>query len=201
MALFQYLSNLRGQEFCPPLEVKGLTVREVLNAAFLANPRLEAYVLDENRAVRKHMKILVDGQAIKNMENLDVAVNPTSLVLVIAFELSGIGRICADLLPKLLSGVACVVDRNANPIVVIKANHAEVGDITVDDDGHELTVYFGDNTHLHFEAWYEDDHDPEFDGEFDPEHNKWRVELVSDNILGAISEKRARFRTAFGGGS
>lgn len=58
-------------------------MREILNAAFQANPRLETYVLDDQRAVRKHMRILVDGQAIKDLEKQSDAVKPTSEVWVI----------------------------------------------------------------------------------------------------------------------
>ncbi len=40
------------------------TVRAVLDVVFAAHPRLETYVLDDQRELRKHMRILVDGHAI-----------------------------------------------------------------------------------------------------------------------------------------
>ena len=82
MAQVHFTSNLRRHVDCPSLEAEGQTVREILNAAFLANPRLETYVLDDQRAVRKHMRILVDGRAIKDLQKQSDAVKPTSEVWV-----------------------------------------------------------------------------------------------------------------------
>ena len=61
---------------------EGQTVRDILNAAFQANPRLETYVLDDQRALRKHMRILVDGLAIRDLQKQSDAVKPTSEVWV-----------------------------------------------------------------------------------------------------------------------
>jgi hypothetical protein len=43
---------------------------------------------------------------------------------------------------------------------VFPAIHPAVGDISIRDDGTELTVYIGNFTHLHF-AYFEDDLSPE----------------------------------------
>jgi hypothetical protein len=43
-----------------------------------------------------------------------------------------------------------------NPIVVFKAQSVEFGSIEVDDDDHELTVYFSDFLHQHFDCWKKD---------------------------------------------
>lgn len=69
------------------------------------------------------------------------------------FVLSAIGKLCLEVLPSRLADYDFVVSRDANPIVSIKALHPHVGDITINDDGDELTVYFGDGGHLHFNAW------------------------------------------------
>ncbi len=82
MAQVHFTSNLRRHVDCPSLEAEGQTVREILNAAFQANPRLETYVLDDQRALRKHMRILVDGLAIKDLERQSDAVKPSSEVWV-----------------------------------------------------------------------------------------------------------------------
>ncbi len=82
MAHVHFTSNLRRHVDCPSLEAQGQTVREILNAAFQANPRLETYVLDDQRAVRKHMRILVDGLAIRDLQKQSDAVKPTSEVWV-----------------------------------------------------------------------------------------------------------------------
>ena len=82
MAKVHFTSNLRRHVDCPSLEAPGQTVREILNAAFQANPRLETYVLDDQRALRKHMRILVDGLAIRDLQKQSDAVKPTSEVWV-----------------------------------------------------------------------------------------------------------------------
>ncbi len=82
MAHVHFTSNLRRHVDCPSLEAQGQTVREILNAAFQANPRLETYVLDDQGALRKHMRILVDGQAIKDLEKQSDGVKHASEVWV-----------------------------------------------------------------------------------------------------------------------
>lgn len=82
MAKVHFTSNLRRHVDCPSLEVAGGTVRAVLDEAFAANPRLETYVLDDQGAVRKHMRILVDGKAIADLQKQSDAVQPASEVWV-----------------------------------------------------------------------------------------------------------------------
>ena len=64
------------------MTVTGTTVRAVLDQAFAANPRLGTYVLDDQGHLRKHMRILVDGQAIRDLEKQTDAVQPASDVWV-----------------------------------------------------------------------------------------------------------------------
>ena len=65
-----FTENLQKHIACPPCEVAGGTVREVLDAVFAANDRARGYVLDEQGAVRKHMVVFVDGQMIRDREKL-----------------------------------------------------------------------------------------------------------------------------------
>ena len=64
------------------MDVAGRSVRAVLEEAFAANPRLETYVLDDQRALRKHMRILVDGLAIKDLQKQSDVVGPGGVVWV-----------------------------------------------------------------------------------------------------------------------
>ncbi len=57
-------------------------MRDVLAEVFKVNARLETYVLDDQRAVRKHMRILVDGVAVKDLTGLTDAVGANSEVWV-----------------------------------------------------------------------------------------------------------------------
>lgn len=65
-----FTPNLQRHVECPPQEVAGYTVREVLDAVFVSNPRVQGYVLDEQGALRKHMVIFVDGKAILDRDRL-----------------------------------------------------------------------------------------------------------------------------------
>jgi molybdopterin synthase sulfur carrier subunit len=67
---------------CPPTEVAGGTVREVLDAVFAGNPRARGYVLDEQDALRKHMAIFVDGRMILDRTGLTDPVGQSSKVYV-----------------------------------------------------------------------------------------------------------------------
>ena len=57
-------------------------MREVLRHVFKVNTRLETYVLDDQGALRKHMRILVDGVAVRDLTGLADAVAASSEVWV-----------------------------------------------------------------------------------------------------------------------
>jgi sulfur-carrier protein len=82
MAKVHFTSNLRRHVDCPTVDSTGHTIRAVLEHVFAVNTRLQTYVLDDQGAVRKHMRILVDGLAIKDLEKLTDAVRPDSEVWV-----------------------------------------------------------------------------------------------------------------------
>ena len=82
MATVHFTSNLRRHVDCPSVESTGGTVRLVLDGAFASNPRLRTYVLDDQGHVRKHMRILVDGKAISDLNRQSDAVSPSSVVWV-----------------------------------------------------------------------------------------------------------------------
>jgi len=67
---------------CPPADVEGATVREVLDRAFGDNPRARSYVLDEQGALRKHVVVFVDGEAIRDRSGLSDGVASASQVYV-----------------------------------------------------------------------------------------------------------------------
>jgi sulfur-carrier protein len=82
MAKVHFTSNLRRHVDCPTLESHGTTVRIVLDHVFSANSRLQTYVLDDQGHLRKHMRILVDGLAICDLEKQSDAVQPNSEIWV-----------------------------------------------------------------------------------------------------------------------
>jgi hypothetical protein len=86
-----FTQNIQRHLACPPCEVAGGTVREVLDAVFAANERARGYVLDERGAVRKHMIVFVNGEMIRDREKLSDPVPPDGEVYVMQ-ALSGGGE-------------------------------------------------------------------------------------------------------------
>jgi sulfur-carrier protein len=88
MARVSFTTNLRRHVECPTVEAAGATVREVLDRVFAANERLGAYVLDDQKALRKHMTVLVDGARLRDLVALSDPVRPASEIYVLQ-SLSG----------------------------------------------------------------------------------------------------------------
>ncbi len=82
MAKINFTSNLRRHVDCPSLDVNANALHEALKQAFVKNERLKTYVLDDQGHLRKHMRILIDGQAINDLENFNDAVRPNSEIWV-----------------------------------------------------------------------------------------------------------------------
>jgi sulfur-carrier protein len=76
MAMVHFTANLRRHVDCPSMRAEGQTVRAVLTAVFDIHDRLGTYVLDDQGHLRKHMRILVNGRAISDLEKQSDAVNP-----------------------------------------------------------------------------------------------------------------------------
>ena len=82
MPRISFTSNLQRHVACPPCVVAGASVREALEGAFALYPSARGYVLDEHGALRAHMIIFVDGQAISDRRALSDAVNENGEVFV-----------------------------------------------------------------------------------------------------------------------
>ena len=82
MAKVHFTSNLRRHVDCPSMTVAATSVHQALTQAFANNERLKTYVLDDQGHLRKHMRILVDGVAIRDLEHFTDAVKPNSEVWV-----------------------------------------------------------------------------------------------------------------------
>lgn len=82
MARIQFTANLQRHVACPPSQVQGSTLRDVLDAAFRDNPRARGYVLDERGSLRKHMIIFIDGATVTDREHLSDPVGDGSEVYV-----------------------------------------------------------------------------------------------------------------------
>lgn len=63
-------------------ELPGKTVGEVLEALFARHPSLRGYVLDERGAVRRHVALFVDGDALQPKSDLTRALRPEAELYV-----------------------------------------------------------------------------------------------------------------------
>ena len=83
MARVVFTANLQRHVACPPADVPGQTLREVLDTVFAANPRARGYVLDEHGALRKHMAVFIDAEPLQDRARLSDPVSPHAEVHVI----------------------------------------------------------------------------------------------------------------------
>ena len=70
LGIFEVAENLQRHVDCPPADVAGATVREVLDAVFDGNARARGYVLDDQGVLRHHMVVFVDGEMIADRAGL-----------------------------------------------------------------------------------------------------------------------------------
>jgi hypothetical protein len=83
-----FTENIQRHVPCPPVQVVGSTVYEVLDAVFTVNPRARSYVLDERGQLRKHMTVFINGEAIRDRDGLTDLV-PADAEVYIMQALSG----------------------------------------------------------------------------------------------------------------
>jgi molybdopterin synthase sulfur carrier subunit len=88
MPRLTFTNNLQRHVRCPPADLLGTTVLEVLNAFFANNPLARGYVLDDQGALRKHMLIFINGQQIVDRTGLSDRV-PTDGEVYVMQALSG----------------------------------------------------------------------------------------------------------------
>ena len=88
MPTVTFTPNIQRHVSCPPSGVHGQTVRQALEAVFEKNPQARGYVLDDQGAVRSHMVVFVDGQQIRDRQNLSDPVRENGEIYV-AQALSG----------------------------------------------------------------------------------------------------------------
>lgn len=82
MAQVVFTPNIQRHVSCPPCEVIGNNLREVLDAVFAGNPKARGYVLDDQGALRKHMIIFINGEELRDRIHLSDPVLPNAEVYV-----------------------------------------------------------------------------------------------------------------------
>lgn len=71
-----FTSNLERHLSCPTVEARGRTVRQVLDAVFAENPRLKAYLLDDQDCLRRHVNIFIGDRPVEDRTGLGDPVAP-----------------------------------------------------------------------------------------------------------------------------
>lgn len=67
----------------PEVTTSATTLRAALDAAFVLNPRLKDYVLDEQGHLRFHVTIFIDGNRVRDHVRLDDVLNADSKIHVL----------------------------------------------------------------------------------------------------------------------
>lgn len=82
MAELHFTQNLTRHIECPPKSISAESVAELLSRYFSECPEVRGYVLDDQGALRKHVKILVDGRNIVDRTKLSDPISGKSQVYV-----------------------------------------------------------------------------------------------------------------------
>jgi hypothetical protein len=83
MATIVFTQQLRRFTDTPEVTTGAATLREGLESAFAANPRLRGYVLDDQGHLRQHVTIFIDGNRVSNRIALDDPLQADSSVHVL----------------------------------------------------------------------------------------------------------------------
>lgn len=83
MTTLSFTPNLRRHVECPSAQVEGVTVRQVLEAYFQANPKVRSYVLDDQGAVRKHVAIFLNQELVYDRTELSDPVREHDDIFVV----------------------------------------------------------------------------------------------------------------------
>jgi hypothetical protein len=88
MATVRFTSNIQRHVACPPCEVEGATLRDVLEGYFRVNERARDYVFDDQGRLRQHMAAFIDGRQIRDRMDLTDDV-PSGAIVDVVQSLSG----------------------------------------------------------------------------------------------------------------
>lgn len=83
MPLVRFTPTLQRHVACADMQIDAATVRDALEQAFAATPRLRSYLVDEQGALRKHVTVFIDGTAVQDRVRLSDALRPDSEVDVL----------------------------------------------------------------------------------------------------------------------
>lgn len=85
-ALARWLPPGSGE---PRLRVDGISLRDALEAAFVRQPGLRGYVVDEHGVLRHHVAVFIDGQAVRDKRDLSATAVAADTEIYLMQALSG----------------------------------------------------------------------------------------------------------------
>ncbi|MCA9040193.1 MAG: MoaD/ThiS family protein [Planctomycetaceae bacterium] len=62
--------------------VPGSTIGEVLAEVFAAQPELQSYILDEQKRVRRHINLFLNGELVRGTDPLETAIETDAEIYV-----------------------------------------------------------------------------------------------------------------------
>ncbi|HVB17663.1 MAG TPA: MoaD/ThiS family protein [Stellaceae bacterium] len=82
MPTVRFTSALRRFLVVPEARAAGATVAATLEAVFAEHPALRGYVLDDQGALRRHVMVYVNGEAVRDRARLADPVGPDDDIYV-----------------------------------------------------------------------------------------------------------------------
>ena len=83
MPSIEFTSQLAQHVECPAGQsVDAKSLHEALETVFTEYPQLRGYVLDDQGAIRKHIAVFIDGEMLRQRDQLDVPVTPDGEIFV-----------------------------------------------------------------------------------------------------------------------
>jgi molybdopterin synthase sulfur carrier subunit len=83
MPTVSFTSALQRFMPAPTTTVDGATVSAALAAVFAGHPKLRGYVLDDQGALRRHVSVYVNGEAVTDRIKLSDPVRPSDEIYVL----------------------------------------------------------------------------------------------------------------------
>jgi sulfur-carrier protein len=77
-----FTSNLKRHLDCPPRQVSGGSLHDVLKSIFSDNPKLVSYIVDDQFRIRKHILISIDNELITDRIHLTDKVTSESKIYI-----------------------------------------------------------------------------------------------------------------------
>jgi molybdopterin synthase sulfur carrier subunit len=82
MTRLRFTENIQRHVACTSQDVKGDTLRQVLDDFFAQNEQARGYVLDDQGGLRRHMVVFINGAPIRDRVALSDPVPPDAEIYV-----------------------------------------------------------------------------------------------------------------------